>query len=41
MKKDKRKSIEGKIKKKKAEDLKRGYAGTKAGNRKVKAILRR
>mmetsp|Transcript_8109 Transcript_8109/g.8636 ORF Transcript_8109/g.8636 Transcript_8109/m.8636 type:complete len:235 (-) Transcript_8109:43-747(-) len=41
MKKDKRRSIEGKMRKEKAEQMNRGYAGTKAGNRKVKAVFRR
>lgn len=41
MRKDKRRAIEGKMRKKKAEETNRGYAGTKAGNRKVKAVFRR
>ncbi len=41
MKKDKRRVIEGNKRKEKAELQKNGYLGTKAGSRKVKAVLRR
>lgn len=41
MKKEKRRVVEAKKRKQKADDRKNGILGTKAGNRKVKAILRR
>jgi hypothetical protein len=41
MKKGKRKVIESKMRKLKGEERKNGYLGTKAGNRKVKAVFRR
>jgi hypothetical protein len=41
MKKDKRRVIEAKKRKEKSDLQKNGYLGTKAGNRKVKAVLRR
>jgi hypothetical protein len=41
MKKGKRKVIEGKMRKQKSEERKSGFLGTKAGNRKVRAVFRR
>lgn len=41
MKKEKRRIIEAKKRKQKSDERKNGILGTKAGNRKVKAILRR
>jgi hypothetical protein len=41
MKKGKRKVIEGKMRKQKNEERKSGFLGTKAGNRKVRAVFRR
>eukprot|EP00602_Paraphysomonas_sp_CaronLab_P001583 CAMPEP_0185030076 /NCGR_PEP_ID=MMETSP1103-20130426/16815_1 /TAXON_ID=36769 /ORGANISM="Paraphysomonas bandaiensis, Strain Caron Lab Isolate" /LENGTH=762 /DNA_ID=CAMNT_0027565051 /DNA_START=427 /DNA_END=2715 /DNA_ORIENTATION=+ len=41
MKKEKRKSIEGNNRKKKSEQAKNAFSGPKAGNRKVKVIVRR